>query len=113
MGVSHLHTGYNTLLASLSLLALLCSPVALAEKKSEAPKQALSVVQQRLEALKKQLSSSQEAHKDAADALKDSEVAISHCVTKKSVYWISACSGPLKYILIKQQQKLITLLEKN
>ncbi|MEI6228073.1 MAG: peptidoglycan DD-metalloendopeptidase family protein [Methylophilaceae bacterium] len=85
--MSHLHTGYNTLLASLSLLALLCSPVALAEKKSEAPKQALSVVQQRLEALKKQLSSSQEAHKDAADALKDSEVAISHA--NKKLYEIN------------------------
>ncbi len=87
MGLSHLHTGYNPLLASLSLLALLCSPVALAEKKSEAPKQALSVVQQRLEALKKQLSSSQEAHKDAADALKDSEVAISHA--NKKLYEIN------------------------
>ena len=87
MGLSHLHIGYNPLLASLSLLALLCSPVALAEKKSEAPKQALSVVQQRLEALKKQLSSSQEAHKDAADALKDSEVAISHA--NKKLYEIN------------------------
>jgi septal ring factor EnvC (AmiA/AmiB activator) len=66
---------------------LLCSPVALAEKKSEAPKQALSDVQQRLEALKKQLSSSQEAHKDAADALKDSEVAIS--LANKKLYEIN------------------------
>ena len=87
MGLSHLHSVYKTIVASLSLLVLLCSPAALAEKKPEAPKQALSIVQQRLEALKKQLSSSQEAHKDAADALKDSEVAIS--LANKKLYEIN------------------------
>lgn len=87
MGLSHLHSGYKTLVASLSLLGLLCSPVALAEKRTEAPKQALSDVQERLEALKKQLSNSQEAHKDAADALKDSEVAIS--LSNKKLYEIN------------------------
>ncbi|MEY3882817.1 MAG: hypothetical protein RLZZ379_95, partial [Pseudomonadota bacterium] len=50
---------------------------AFAAKKSEQPNQALSDVQQRLESLKKELGNSQEAHKDAADALKESEVAIS------------------------------------
>lgn len=87
LGLSHLHTGYNPIVAGLGLLALLCSPTTLAEKKSEAPKQALSEVQQRLEALKKQLNSSQEAYKDAADALKDSEVAIS--LANKKLYEIN------------------------
>lgn len=87
LGLFHLYSGYKTLVASLSLLGLLCSPVALAEKRTEAPKQALSDVQERLEALKKQLSNSQEAHKDAADALKDSEVAIS--LSNKKLYEIN------------------------
>lgn len=42
----------------------------------------MSDVQQRLEALKKELDNSQEAHKDAADALKESELAISEANKK-------------------------------
>jgi septal ring factor EnvC (AmiA/AmiB activator) len=42
----------------------------------------LSDVQQRIEALKKELDTSQEAHKDAADALKESELAISEANKK-------------------------------
>jgi len=62
-----------------------------AEKKSEQPKQALSELQQQLEALKKELDQAQEEHKDAADALKESEVAISgadkklHEISKQQV----------------------------
>jgi len=66
---------------------MLYAPATLADNKPEAPKQALSAVQERLEALKKQLGTSQEAHKDAADALKDSEVAIS--VANKNLYEIN------------------------
>ncbi|ACT47473.1 Peptidase M23 [Methylotenera mobilis JLW8] len=58
-----------------------------AEKKSEQPKQALSELQQQLEALKKELDQAQEEHKDAADALKESEVAISGA--DKKLYEIS------------------------
>ena len=50
---------------------------AYATKKSEQSKQSLNDVQERLESLKKELDNSQEAHKDAADALKESELAIS------------------------------------
>ena len=87
MTLSNSKAGYSLLVASLGLLSLLCSPLVQAERKSEAPKQALSQVQLRLETLKKQLSSSQEAHKDAADALKDSEVAIS--LANKKLYEIN------------------------
>lgn len=55
---------------------LACIPYANANKKEQS-KQNLNDVQQRLEALKKELDNSQEAHKDAADALKESELAIS------------------------------------
>lgn len=70
-----------------------------AAKKTEQSKQALSDVQQRLESLKKELDSSQEAHKDAADALKDSEVAI------------SAANKKLFEINHKQQQNKKTLTQ--
>ena len=60
---------------------------ALAGSKSEPPKQALTDLQQRLESLKKELDNSQEAHKDAADALKESEVAIS--AANKKLYEIN------------------------
>ena len=66
---------------------MLYVPSSLADNKPEAPKQALSAVQERLETLKKQLGTSQEAHKDAADALKDSEVAIS--IANKNLYEIN------------------------
>ncbi|NOT65282.1 MAG: peptidoglycan DD-metalloendopeptidase family protein [Methylotenera sp.] len=64
---------YTALFAMLLLLA----PLANANKKVEQSKQNLNEVHQRLESLKKELDSSKEAHKDAADALKESEVAIS------------------------------------
>lgn len=59
-----------------ALLWLVSATFAFAAK-SEPPKQALTDLQQRLESLKKELDHSQEAHKDAADALKESELAIS------------------------------------
>jgi septal ring factor EnvC (AmiA/AmiB activator) len=74
-------------------IALLVSyiPCALAAKKPEESKQNskqnLSDVQERLESLKKELDNSQEAHKDAADALKESEVAIS--VANKKLFDIN------------------------
>jgi septal ring factor EnvC (AmiA/AmiB activator) len=62
--------------------ALLHMPLANAEKKPEQTKRALDDVHERLESLKKELNSSQEAHKDAADALKESEIAISEANKK-------------------------------
>lgn len=55
--------------------------------KKEQSKEALSDVQQRLESLRKELDSNEEAHKDAADALKQSERAISEA--NKKIYQIT------------------------
>lgn len=87
--------------------------------KPEQSKQALSELQQRLESLKKELDNSQEAHKDAADALKESEVAIS--AANKKLYEINQRQQENKKNLIKlesesnstsatleQQQKLLS-----
>jgi septal ring factor EnvC (AmiA/AmiB activator) len=73
--------------AALMTAALLRAPLAMAEKKPEQTKRALSDVHERLESLKKELNSSQEAHKDAADALKESEIAIS--AANKKLYEIN------------------------
>lgn len=53
-----------------------------AEKKPEQTKRALNDIHERLESLKKELNNAQEAHKDAADALKASEIAISEANKK-------------------------------
>jgi septal ring factor EnvC (AmiA/AmiB activator) len=78
------HTNFKLHATCGLLLAVLLAhaPIANATKKEEQSKQSLSEVQQRLEALKKELGNSQEAHKDAADALKESEVAISEANKK-------------------------------
>lgn len=76
-----------TSILTLMLAMLLNASWCYAEKKAEQPKQALSELQQQLEALKKELDQAQEEHKDAADALKESEVAISGA--DKKLYEIS------------------------
>ena len=69
----------------------------LAAKKIDAAKEDLSDIQTKIQALKKELDSKQEAHKDATDALKDSETAI------------SAANQKLHDINQKQQQNKTTL----
>lgn len=98
---------------------LLHNTWALADKKSEPSKQALTDLHQRLEALKKELDSSQGAHKDAADALKESEQAISEAnkklydinqrqyENKKNLAKIEADSNATNQLLT-QQQKLLS-----
>lgn len=102
-------------------MALLLVPAsfALAAKKPEPPKQALSDLQQRLESLKKELDDSQEAHKDAADTLKESELAISEAnkklfeinhrqqQNKKTLAQLEADSASTNQTLA-QQQKLLS-----
>ena len=75
------------------------SQVAHAEKKSEATPQSLSLVQEKLAKLKQALNQSQEARKDAADALKDSEVAIS--LANKKLYEINQKQQAHKALLAK------------
>lgn len=74
-------------IAMLLLLQMQAAPT-FAASKTEPSKEALSEVQQQLQSLKKKLNNSQEARKDAADELKESEVAIS--VANKKLYEISA-----------------------
>lgn len=69
------------------MLLLLLAPAAQAAKKIDESKQDLNEVKARIESLKKELDQSQEAHKDAADALKESEVAIS--IANKKLYDIN------------------------
>ncbi len=108
-----------TSIAALMAALLLNTPLVLAEKKPEQTKQALSDLQQRLESLKKELGNSQEAHKDAADALKESELAIS--VANKKLYEINQRQQENKKTLtqlnaeststnqsLAQQQKLLS-----
>jgi len=69
------------------IFMLLLTPAAHAAKKIDESKQDLNEVKARIESLKKELDQSQEAHKDAADALKESEVAIS--IANKKLYEIN------------------------
>ncbi len=76
-------------------------PLAHAENKPEQTKRTLNDVHERLESLKKELNSSQEAHKDAADALKESEIAISEA--NKKLYEINQRQQENKKTLSKLQ----------
>lgn len=114
------HYLYRTIsITALAAVLLLHAPMLLAKKTPEQPKQALSDLQQRLESLKKELGNSTEAHKDAADALKESELAIS--AANKKLYEINQRQHENKKMLaqlaadsteanqsLAQQQKLLS-----
>lgn len=68
-----------------ALFALaLSSTLAIAANKSEKPKEKLNNIHERIESLTKELGKTKEAHADAADALKESEKAISE--TNRKLY---------------------------
>ena len=92
---------HTTVCAAFMAAALLQMPLAYAESKPEQTKRILSDVHERLESLKKELNSSQDAHKDAADALKESEIAIS--AANKTLYEINQRQQENKKILNKLQ----------
>lgn len=95
-----------TLLASL-LLGLLVPGVAWAGAKAEQSKEDLNRLHERIEALKKELDSTKEAHKDATDELKQSEKAISE--TNRKLYELSKQHKQNRNTLASlQQQKLET-----
>jgi len=79
-------------------LILLIANSSFAAKKIDAAKEDLSDVKQKIEALKKELDSNQEAHHDAADALKESETAI------------SAANRTIREIAKKQKENQSTLI---
>ena len=81
----------GTLALALTLASLFTwiftSPGAIAASNAEKPKQALSDLHDRIESLTKELESAQQAHGEAADALKESEQAISE--TNRKLYDIN------------------------
>ncbi|MGQ0443358.1 MAG: murein hydrolase activator EnvC family protein, partial [Methylophilaceae bacterium] len=102
---------------------LLCSAnVAFSAKKIDAAKEDLSDIKQKIHTLKKELDSSQEAHHDVVDALKESETAISLAnqklreITKKqnqnqnTLTKLKEQSLSLNEDLARQQKQLSTLM---
>jgi septal ring factor EnvC (AmiA/AmiB activator) len=81
------------------LVALLSCSSVLAAKKEDTAKANLKDVHEKIEHLKKELDASTDAHKDAADALKASETAISKAQKK------------LHEINLKQQQNSVALTQ--
>lgn len=81
------------------LLGLLATEVAVAAKQADAAKADLKDVHKKIEHLKKELDASTDAHRDAADALKASETAISKAQKK------------LHEINLKQQQNSAALTQ--
>ncbi|WP_020183888.1 murein hydrolase activator EnvC [Methylotenera sp. 1P/1] len=81
------------------MLGLLAAHSVLAAKKADAAKDDLKDVHEKIESLKKELDASTDAHKDAADALKASETAISKAQKK------------LHEISLKQKQNSVTLTQ--
>lgn len=101
-----MHFRQGLFCAALLMLLLMLTPLAIAGKKADQSKQNLNDVHQRLESLKKELGSSQEAHKDAADALKESEVAIS--AANKKLFEINHQQLQNKKTLSKLESDAIT-----
>jgi septal ring factor EnvC (AmiA/AmiB activator) len=107
----------------LILFLCLCGTNSFAAKKIEAAKEDLSDIQEKIQALKKELNSNQEAHKDATDALKDSETAISAAnqklreinqkqnKNKNALNSLKKQSVNLNESLNQQQQQLSNLLK--
>ena len=92
----------KTLLKTCVFVLFLFSLNSFAAKKIDAAKEDLSDVKQKIEALKKELNSNQEAHHDAADALKESETAIS--ATNRTIREIARKQ--------KENQSTLTTLKK-
>ncbi len=97
MNISH-YRPHLTWLATLAAL-LMISSASYAAAKTEPAKQTLTEVQQKLETLKKKLDHTQEAHQDAADALKESEVAISQA--NKKLFEMSQKQQENQTLLVK------------
>ena len=112
----------KTLICAVLIASSLNTNNSLAAKKIDAAKEDLSDIQTKIQALKKELDSKQEAHKDATDALKDSETAISaanqklHDINQKQQLNKSALNSLKKQSinindkLGQQQQQLSDLL---
>lgn len=83
---------------------------AFAAKKIDAAKEDLGDLQQKIQTLKQELDNNQAAHKDAADALKDSETAISQA--NKKLFEINQKQQQNKNTLVSLKKESLTLNEK-
>ncbi|MES2547018.1 MAG: peptidoglycan DD-metalloendopeptidase family protein [Pseudomonadota bacterium] len=81
-----------------------------AAKKIDAAKEDLGDLQQKIQALKQELDNKQAAHKDAADALKDSETAISQA--NKKLFEINQKQQQNKSTLVSLKKESLTINEK-
>ncbi|MES2636349.1 MAG: peptidoglycan DD-metalloendopeptidase family protein [Pseudomonadota bacterium] len=81
-----------------------------AAKKIDAAKEDLGDLQKKIHALKKELDSKQAAHKDAADALKDSEIAISQA--NKKIFEINQQQKKNSKSLVVLKKQSLNLNEK-
>jgi len=81
-----------------------------AAKKIEAAKEDLGDLQNKIEALKKELDNKQAAHKDATDALKDSESAISQA--NKKLFDINQKQKQNKHTLVSLKKESLSLNDK-
>lgn len=88
-------------------LALLACHSALAAKKADSAKDDLKDVHEKIETLKKELDASTDAHKDAADALKASETAISKA--QKKLHEISIKQKQNSHALTQLKQQSLRL----
>ena len=88
---------HKTLICGVLIACSLAASNSLAAKKIDAAKEDLGDIQHKIQQLKEELDNNQAAHKDATDALKDSETAI------------SAANQKLHDINQKQQQNKTTL----
>lgn len=96
--------------AAVTLLSGALINNAFAAKKIDAAKEDLGDLQQKIQALKQELDSKQAAHKDAADALKDSETAISKA--NKKLFEINQKQQQNKSALVSLKKESLTLNEK-
>lgn len=103
---------HRALYITFAVLLLNCAFVgsAFAAKKIDAAKEDLGDLQQKIQALKQELDNKQAAHKDAADALKDSETAIS--LANKKLFEINQKQQQNKSALVSLKKESLTLNEK-
>lgn len=94
------------------MVVVFTSPPVAADTKADKSKAELNALHKKIEALNKELNSSREAHRDAADELKDSEKAIS--AANRKLYELTRQQKKNRETLAsleKQQEKLTATLE--
>ena len=105
----NLYRAFYILVAALMLNGALIGST-FAAKKIDVAKEDLGNLQQKIHALKQELDNKQMAHKDAADALKDSETAIS--LANKKLFEINQKQQQNKSALVSLKKESLTLNEK-